>query len=174
MNLRTPLTKDDLKGLRVGDEVTITGKIYTARDQAHKMIKDLHQNGLPMPFDMKGALIYYAGPSACPPGFAVGSVGPTTSSRMDPYTRMIFELGAIAVMGKGPRSAEVIEAIKDYGTVYLAALGGAGALLATKVEKCEVVAFPELGPEAVYCLTVADFPALVAVDCEGKDIYKNR
>jgi len=170
--LTTPLSKKSLANLACGDEVLITGTIYTARDAAHKAMFKMVQEGGRLPFDPKGAIIYFAGPSPAPPGFPVGSCGPTTSSRMDPFTRTMFELGIAAQLGKGPREQEVTKTLVDFGGVYLVALGGAGALLAEKVKKARLLAFPELGPEAVYELEVEDFPAIVAIDSKGNNIFK--
>ncbi|MBP6927281.1 MAG: TRZ/ATZ family protein [Caldisericales bacterium] len=170
--LTTPVSKEFLADLVFGDEVLITGTIYTARDAAHKAMLKMVQEGGRLPFDPKGAIIYFAGPSPAPPGFPVGSCGPTTSSRMDPFTRTMFELGIAAQLGKGPREQEVTKTLVDFGGVYLVALGGAGALLAEKVKKARLLAFPELGPEAVYELEVEDFPAIVAIDSKGNNIFK--
>jgi fumarate hydratase subunit beta len=156
-----PFAKERFAGLKAGDQVELTGTIFTARDAAHKKILEMSDAGKPLPFDLKGAIIYYAGPAPAPPGRPIGSIGPTTSARMDVFTPKMFELGVVATIGKGPRSLEVVEAMKEFGTVYFIALGGAGALLATKVKSCELIAFPELGPEAVYKLFVEDFPVIV-------------
>ena len=161
MKIVEPFTKEKFAKLTPGDQVELSGTIYTARDAAHKKILELSDAGKPLPFDLNGAIIYYAGPAPAPPGRPIGSIGPTTSGRMDVFVLKMLELGVVATIGKGPRSAEVIEANKKYGAVYFVALGGAGALLATKVKTCELVAFPELGPEAVYKLYVEDFPVIV-------------
>ena len=170
--LTTPVSKEILANLACGDEVLISGRIYTARDAAHKAMLKMAQEGEKLPFDPRGAIIYFAGPSPAPPGFPIGSCGPTTSSRMDPFTKTMFELGIAAQLGKGPRGKEVIQTLVDFGGVYLVALGGAGALLAEKVKKARLLAFPELGPEAVYELEVEDFPAIVAIDSKGNNIFK--
>ena len=170
--LTTPVSKETLANLACGDEVLITGTIYTARDAAHKAMLKMVQEGRELPFDPRGAITYFAGPSPAPPGFPIGSCGPTTSSRMDPFTRTMFELGIAAQLGKGPRGQEVTKTLVDFGGVYLVALGGAGALLAKKVKKAKLLAFPELGPEAVYELEVEDFPAIVAIDSKGNNIFK--
>ena len=161
MRICEPFTHEKFSGLKAGDEVLLTGTIYTARDAAHKRIIELSDAGKPLPFDLKDVILYYAGPSPAPPGRPIGSIGPTTSGRMDVYTPQMLDLGVVAVIGKGKRSPEVKEALKNHGAVYLIALGGAGALLATKVKACELVAFPELGAEAVYKLYVEDFPVIV-------------
>ncbi len=171
--LTTPVSKEILANLACGDEVLISGRIYTARDAAHKAMLKMAQEGEKLPFDPRGAIIYFAGPSPAPPGFPIGSCGPTTSSRMDPFTKTMFELGIAAQLGKGPRGEEVIQTLVDFGGVYLVALGGAGALLAEKVKKARLLAFPELGPEAVYELEVENFPAIVAIDSKGNNIFKN-
>lgn len=170
--LTTPVSKESLANLACGDEVLITGTIYTARDAAHKAMLKMVQEGRKLPFDPKGAIIYFAGPSPAPLGFPIGSCGPTTSSRMDPFTRTMFELGIAAQLGKGPRGQEVTKILVGFGGVYLVALGVAGALLAKKVKKAKLLAFPELGPEAIYELEVEDFPAIVAIDSKGNNIFK--
>ncbi len=162
IHLETPLTLTKIRKLRVGDEVLINGIIYTARDQAH--IKKL-------PFPLKGQIIYYCGPAPTPPGKIIGSCGPTTSSRMDRFTPLLLKKGLKGMLGKGRRSEEVIRAIKKYKAIYLITFGGCGALLSTFVRRKELVAYPELGAEAVYRLDVENFPAIVAVDCYGKDIW---
>lgn len=161
MKIDEPFDKAKFSGLKHGEQVELTGTIYTARDAAHKKILELSDAGKPLPFDLRGAIIYYAGPSPAPPRRPIGSIGPTTSARMDVFVPKMLELGVVATIGKGPRSAEVVEANRKHGAVYLIALGGAGALLATKVKACELIAFPELGPEAVYRLFVEDFPVIV-------------
>jgi len=161
VKISEPFDKAKFAGLKPGDQVELTGTIYTARDAAHKKILELSDAGKPLPFDLRGAIIYYAGPSPAPPGRLIGSIGPTTSARMDVFVPRMLELGVVATIGKGPRSPEVVEANRKHGAVYLIALGGAGALLATKVKACELIAFPELGPEAVYKLFVEGFPMIV-------------
>ncbi len=170
--LTTPLTEEQVAGLKAGDQVTITGTIYTGRDAAHKnLIKALNE-GVELPFDVRNQIIYYVGPCPAKPGQAMGSAGPTTSGRMDSLTDALLSVGLKGMIGKGPRSAEVIESMKRNKAVYFAATGGAGALIARSVKKSEVVAYPELGPEAIYKLDVEDFPAVVAIDIEGNDQYK--
>jgi fumarate hydratase subunit beta len=170
--LTTPLTEEQVAGLKAGDQVTITGTIYTGRDAAHKnLIKALNE-GVELPFDVKNQIIYYVGPCPAKPGQAMGSAGPTTSGRMDSLTDALLSVGLRGMIGKGPRNAEVIESMKRNKAVYFAATGGAGALIARSVKKSEVVAYPELGPEAIYKLEVEDFPAVVAIDIEGNDQYK--
>lgn len=169
--ITTPLTTEQIESLHAGDQVRITGTIYTARDAAHAKLVQAIENGQPLPLALCGALIYYAGPTPARPGQAVGSLGPTTSGRMDAYAPTLIAHGLRGMMGKGPRSQAVKDAMVRYGAVYLAALGGAGALLAKHVKKREVVAYPELQSEAVARLEVVDFPALVALDSRGNDHY---
>ena len=171
IKITAPLSRDALKELRAGDRVSISGTIYTARDAAHKKLVELLSAGRPLPFPMEGALIYYAGPTPAPPSHAIGSVGPTTSYRMDAYAPALLDAGLLGMMGKGDRSKEVAEAVKRNGAVYFCAIGGLGALLASRVKTAEVVAFEELGPEAVRRLTVEDFPAYVALDGRGESVY---
>lgn len=170
-HIHTPLTKEQIESLHVGDQVCITGVIYTARDAAHAKMVQALQTNRPLPMDLQGALIYYAGPTPAKPGQPVGSLGPTTSGRMDAYAPTLLDRGLKGMMGKGPRSKQVRQAIMDNGAVYFAALGGAGALLAKHVKKRDVVAYPELQSEAVARLEVENFPAVVAMDCRGEDLY---
>jgi fumarate hydratase subunit beta len=169
--LTTPLTDDDVAGLLAGDRVLLSGVVYTARDAAHRRMIEALDSGGPLPIPIQGQAIYYVGPSPTPPGRVTGSAGPTTSCRMDPYTPRLLELGLKATIGKGSRSAEVVEAMRRHRAVYLAAIGGAAALIASRITKCEIVAYPELGPEAVRRLVVEDFPAIVANDIHGGDVY---
>lgn len=166
-----PLTKEQIKDLHSGDSVTITGTIYTARDCAHKRLVEMISAGEPLPFDLKGAFIYYAGPCPAKPNYASGSCGPTTSARMDAYAPVLLNLGLGGMIGKGEMSAEVTAALKENCAVYFAAIGGAGALYSKAIKKSELVAFPELLSEAIRRLEVVDFPAVVATDCYGKTIY---
>ncbi|MFB3896603.1 MAG: Fe-S-containing hydro-lyase [bacterium] len=171
IRINPPLTNEQVAALKSGDRVLISGIIYTGRDAAHKRMFELLQTGKELPVDLKGQIIYYVGPTPARPGQAIGSAGPTTSGRMDVYAPRMLEYGLKGMIGKGMRSAEVKEAIKQYKGVYFAATGGAGALLAKTIKKAEVVAYPELGPEAIYRLEVADFPAIVINDCYGNDLY---
>lgn len=171
MNIRTPL--GDTEKLKAGDKVLISGTLYTARDAAHKRFIELINQGKDLPFDIKGQIIYYTGPTPAKPGMIIGSCGPTTSSRMDSYTPQLLEMGLKGMIGKGSRGKEVIEAIKRYKAVYFLAVGGAGALISKTIKKAEIIAFPELGPEAVRRLEVEDFPAIVAIDCYGGDIFSH-
>lgn len=169
--INTPFNAEITAKLKSGDRVKITGTIFTARDAAHKKLVELLDNGQPLPFDIKNQVIYYAGPAPAKPGYVIGPAGPTTSGRMDNYTVPLLAAGLKAVIGKGVRSAKVTEGLQKYQAVYLAAVGGAAALLAQKIKKAEVVAFPELGPEAVFKLAVEDFPAVVINDIYGNDLY---
>ncbi|WP_291325954.1 Fe-S-containing hydro-lyase [Desulfovibrio sp. UCD-KL4C] len=170
-SLTTPLTDKDMEQLKAGDVVKLTGTIYTARDAAHKRLTDLLDNGEPLPFDLKGSVIYYVGPSPAPPGRPIGAAGPTTSYRMDTYAPRLHCLGQKASIGKGKRSDEVKQALKDNKAVYFGATGGAGALLSMCIKEAKVIAFDELGPEAIRELTVEDFPLLVINDCHGGELY---
>lgn len=171
-SLKTPLTNDDLKNLKVGDKVTLTGAIYSARDAAHKKIVELIDKQEKLPFDLQGAAVYYVGPAPAKPGYAIGSAGPTTSGRMDAYTPLLISKGLKGMIGKGPRSAEVKQAMKQHGAVYFAAVGGAGALISKSITKSEVVAYPELGAEAIRRMEVKDLPLIVAIDMFGNDLYQ--
>lgn len=170
--LTTPLTVEQIKNLKAGDQVTITGVIYTARDAAHKNMVNALKEGKTLPIDVKDQIIYYVGPCPAKPGQVIGSCGPTTSGRMDAYAPVLLEQGLRGMIGKGPRSAEVVEAMKRCGAVYFAAIGGAAAVVASSVKKAEVVAYPELGPEAIRRLEVEDFPCIVAIDAEGNNLYE--
>ena len=169
--IETPLTDDVLRSLKAGDKVLIDGVIYTGRDSAHKLLVEAMERGEELPVDFTGHIIYYVGPCPAKPGDPIGSAGPTTSGRMDAYTPAMLEVGLKGMIGKGNRSAEVVEEIKKHGAVYLLAMGGAGALLARSVKKAEVVAYEELGPEAIFRLEVERFPVVVGIDTEGNDIY---
>ncbi len=170
--ITAPLSDDDVMQLRAGDNVLISGVILTGRDAAHKKLYDLVQEGKPLPIDLTGQLIYYVGPSPAKPGKPIGSAGPTTSGRMDAYTPTLLSQGMKGCIGKGSRKQPVKDALVQYKGVYLASTGGAAALLAKTVKKAEVVAYPELGAEAIYRLEVEDFPATVINDAYGNDIYE--
>jgi fumarate hydratase subunit beta len=170
--IRAPLTDDAVKELKAGDSVLISGFIYTARDAAHKKLIELIDAGKDLPVDLRGQIIYYMGPSPAKPGQVIGSAGPTTSGRMDDYTPAVLREGVKGVIGKGIRSKAVRKAFQDYNAVYMAAAGGAGALLAKKIKKSEVVSYPELGPEAIHRLLVDDFPVVVINDTHGNDFYE--
>lgn len=170
--LTTPITKEMAGELRAGDMVYITGTIYTARDAAHKRMFEAIQKGESLPVDMENIAIYYMGPSPERPGRPIGSAGPTTASRMDKYAPTLLDLGETVMIGKGKRSGAVIDAIKRNSAVYLAAIGGAGALLSKCIIESEVVAYDDLGTEAIRKLTVKDFPAIVVIDSQGNNLYE--
>lgn len=169
--LNTPLTDADIQKLRAGDVVLLNGIIYSGRDAAHKKLMELLDAGKELPFDLKGASIYYVGPSPAPPGRPIGSAGPTTSGRMDAYAPRLHSLGLKATIGKGKRTDAVRQAMKDFGAVYFGATGGAGALLSKCITASKVIAFDELGPEAIREMTVKDFPLLVINDAFGGELY---
>ncbi|HUT85998.1 MAG TPA: Fe-S-containing hydro-lyase [Elusimicrobiales bacterium] len=169
----TPLDDEIIRKLKVGDEVSISGIIYSARDQAHKKLCAAIKRGNKLPFNPKGQIIYYLGPAPKPLGKIIGSAGPTTSGRMDDFTPTLLKHGLKGMIGKGRRNAEVISAIKKHKAVYFAAVGGAGAYLSKFIKSAEIIAYPELNTEAIYKLTVIDFPAIVAIDTKGKSIYQN-
>jgi fumarate hydratase subunit beta len=170
--ITTPLTDEVVRDLRIGDEVLISGAVYQARDAAHKRMVALIEQGEPLPFEIKGAVIYYMGPSPAKPGNVIGSAGPTTSGRMDAYAPLLMEKGLKGMIGKGLRTDAVKQAMVDTTAVYFAATGGAGALLAQRITGNEVIAWPELGAEALARLQVEDFPAIVVGDCHGGDLYE--
>ena len=172
IKIHTPLTEDKVRGLKAGDRVLISGVIYTARDAAHKKLVDLLDENKELPIDVKDAIIYYVGPSPAKPGKVIGSAGPTTSYRMDPYAPRLMDIGLKGMIGKGSRSQEVKESIKKNCAVYFAAIGGAAALMGKAVKKSDVVAYGELGSEAIRRLEVEDLPAMVAIDCQGNDLYE--
>lgn len=170
--ITAPLDKDEAGKLRAGDYVWISGTIYTARDAAHKRMQETLDAGQELPVDWKDQIIYYMGPSPAREGRVIGSAGPTTSSRMDPYAPRLLDMGLGGMIGKGKRSPEVLDAIVRNGAVYFAAVGGAGALLSRQIKKAEVVAYGDLGTEAIRRLEVEDFPVIVVIDKEGNDLYK--
>lgn len=167
-----PLTDEVVAKLRAGDRVLITGTIYTGRDMAHKYLVEGHQKGEQLPFDLKGQVLYYTGPTPAPPGRPIGAAGPTTSYRMDKFAPYLLDLGLKCMIGKGPRGREVKDAIRKNKAVYFAAIGGAGALISRSIRKAEVIAYPELGTEAVMRLEVENFPAIVVNDVVGGDLYE--
>lgn len=171
-NIQAPVNKKEAAALRAGDYVYISGIIYTARDAAHKRMQDALDKNEELPMDMKNNIIYYMGPSPAREGRPIGSAGPTTASRMDKYTPALLDLGMGAMIGKGKRSREVIEAIVRNKSVYFAAVGGAGALLSKCIVKSEIIAYEDLGTEAVRKLTVENFPAIVVIDSEGNNLYE--
>lgn len=170
--ISTPMSDAMVEDLKAGDNVLLTGTIYTGRDAAHKRLVDLLDSGEELPVDLKGQIIYYVGPSPAKPGQVIGSAGPTTSNRMDSYTPQLLEIGLKGMVGKGSRSAEVKAAISKYKGVYFAAVGGAAALIARAIKESEVVAYDDLGPEAIRRLYVEDFPLIVVNDVEGQDLYE--
>lgn len=170
--IQVPLTKEDAAVLKAGDYVYISGTLYTARDAAHKRMYEALQNGEKLPMDMQDNMIYYMGPSPAREGRSIGSAGPTTSSRMDKYAPSLFDLGLRGVIGKGKRSKEVQESLVKNGAVYFAAVGGAGALLSKSILSSEVIAYDDLGTEAIRKLEVKDFPVIVVIDSEGNNLYE--
>lgn len=170
--IRAPFDDATIQLLRAGDRVLITGTMLVARDAAHKRLVELLKAGQPLPVDVKGQVIYYAGPSPAKPGHVSGSVGPTTAGRMDAYTPALLEQGLKGMIGKGARSPAVKEAMMRHGAIYLASVGGAGALLARRIKASQVLAYPELGPEAIRLIAVEDFPAVVINDIYGGDLYQ--
>jgi len=171
-DIRLPLTEETVAGLRAGDHVTLTGVIYTARDAAHKRLVEALDRGEPLPIDIKGAVIYYVGPTPERPGRVIGAAGPTTSMRLNPYTPRLMEQGLKATIGKGGRSDEVKEALKKYRGIYFIAVGGTGALLSKRIRKADVVAYEDLGTEAIRRLEVERFPVIVANDMYGNDLLE--
>jgi fumarate hydratase subunit beta len=171
IKIRTPLTDDVIDSLKAGDRVEITGVIYTARDAAHKRLVEALEEGKPLPIDVKGQIIYYVGPCPAKPGQALGSCGPTTSYRMDAYAPAMLGLGLKGMIGKGQRSKSVVDSMMKNKAVYFAAIGGAAAIISRSVKKADVVAYEDLGPEAIRRLEVEGFPCIVAVDAKGDDLY---
>lgn len=167
-----PLTQQEVRAFKVGEELLLNGIMYTARDAAHKkLLEELEEKGR-MPISVENIALYYAGPAPSRPGEVIGSCGPTTSGRMDAYAPRLIELGQSIMIGKGLRNKDVIESMKKYGAVYFTAIGGAGALLAKCIKEVECIAYEELGAEAIYKLVVEDFPVIVTIDTEGKDLYE--
>ena len=172
--ITTPLTQEKLKDLHSGDEVLLSGVIYTSRDAGHKRLVEAHQRGEKLPADLKDATIYFVGPTPAKPGQALGSCGPTTSYRMDAYSPyLIKECGLTGMIGKGKRGPEVVADMKEYGAVYFGAIGGCGALLSKCIQKAEIVAYEDLGAEAIRRLEVVDFPAVVVIDSLGNNLYES-
>ena len=170
--IRAPFDEATARSLRAGDRVLISGTILAARDAAHKRLVETLDRGEPLPVDLKGAVVYYLGPSPARPGQVIGAAGPTTSGRMDAYTPQLLGLGLKGMIGKGYRSEAVAQAIRDFGAPYLAAIGGAGALVARSIKKYTVLAYGDLGPEALAALEVEDFPAIVVMDAHGGNYYE--
>lgn len=169
--INLPITDEDIKNLKAGDSVLLTGTIITGRDAAHKRLFELLEQGKPLPVDLRGEVIYYVGPAPAKPGYAVGPAGPTSSYRMDKYTPALLDLGLRGMIGKGARSQEVIDSIVKNKAVYFAAIGGAAALIAKSIKQEELLCYEDLGTEAVRRYTVKDFPCVVAIDCEGNNVY---
>jgi fumarate hydratase subunit beta len=172
VRLTPPVSNQMIKDLVMGDQVLVNGIIYTARDAAHKRLMELLEAWKDLPVDFNGQILYYVGPSPARPGRIIGAAGPTTSTRMDVYTPTMLKLGLKGMIGKGKRGPEVIAALQEYTAVYLGATGGAGALISKCIKAAEVVAFPDLGPEAIHRLEVEDFPTIVINDCHGGDLYE--
>ena len=173
VKITAPLSREDAKALRAGDSCLISGVIYTARDAAHKRLCDLVAAGKDLPLDIKDAIIYFVGPTPAKPGQAIGSAGPTTSYRMDAYSPTLISLGLTGMIGKGKRGPEVVDAMKKHGAVYFGAIGGCGALLSKCIKKAEVIAYDDLGAEAIRRLEVEDFPAIVIIDSLGNNLYES-
>ncbi len=171
IRIETPLSDEDVERLKAGDRVLISGVIYTGRDAAHKRLVDLIERGEELPLDIRGQIIYYVGPTPPRPGKPIGSAGPTSSYRMDSYSPKLMAKGLKGMIGKGMRSKEVIDAMKKYKTVYMAAVGGAAALIARRIKKSEIIAYEDLGTEAIRRLEVEDFPVIVVNDTWGNDLY---
>lgn len=173
VKLTAPLTREVAKTLRAGDSCLISGVIYTARDAAHKRLCDLVAQGKELPLEIRDAVIYFVGPTPAKPGQVIGSAGPTTSYRMDAYSPTLIALGQTGMIGKGKRGPEVVEAMKTHGAVYFGAIGGCGALLGKCIKKAEVIAYDDLGAEAIRRLEVEDFPAIVIIDSLGNNLYES-
>ena len=173
ISIKTPLTREQARQLKFGDSVLLSGVIYTARDAAHKRLCELVAEGKELPMDVKDAIIYFVGPTPARPGQAIGSAGPTTSYRMDAYSPILIEQGLTGMIGKGKRGPEVVAAMKEHGAVYFGAIGGCGALLSKCIKKAEIVAYEDLGAEAIRRLEVEDFPAIVIIDAEGNNLYES-
>lgn len=172
IKITTPLTQEKLRTLKAGDSCLISGVIYTARDAAHKRLCELVAEGKELPFDVKDAVIYFVGPTPAKPGQAIGSAGPTTSYRMDAYSPILIGEGQTGMIGKGKRGPEVIDAMKKHGAIYFGAIGGCGALLSKCIKSAEIVAYEDLGAEAIRRLEVEDFPVIVIIDAEGNNLYE--
>ena len=172
LRLTAPLELADVKRLRAGDSVLLSGVAFTARDAAHQRMAEAARRGEPLPFNVSGQTIYYAGPTPTPPGRPIGSIGPTTSTRMDAFTPLLLKMGLRGMIGKGKRSPAVLSAMMAYPAVYFAAAGGAAALMASCVKSLEVVAYDDLGPESIKRLVLEDLPLIVAADCYGNDFYR--
>ena len=172
IRITAPLSREEARKLRSGDSCLLSGVIYTARDAAHKRLCDLVKQGKALPVELKDSVIYFVGPTPARPGKVIGSAGPTTSYRMDAYSPTLISLGQTGMIGKGKRSDEVIAAMKEHGAVYFGAIGGCGALLSQCIKKAEVIAYDDLGAEAIRRLEVEDFPVVVIIDSEGNNLYE--
>ena len=172
IKVTTPLTREQARQLKSGDSVLLSGVIYTARDAAHKRLCELVEAGKELPLEVKDSVIYFVGPTPAKPGQAIGSAGPTTSYRMDAYSPTMIAQGQTGMIGKGKRSPEVVAAMKEYGAVYFGAIGGCGALLSKCIKKAEVIAYDDLGAEAIRRLEVEDFPVIVIIDSQGNNLYE--
>lgn len=172
IRINLPLEKKKRVSLKVGQKALLSGKLYTARDMAHKRLVEMIRSKKALPISLENEVLYYCGPTPPPPGKVIGSCGPTTSSRMDPFTIPLLKKGLGGMIGKGERSGEIREAIKRFKSIYFIATGGVGALLSQRIERMSVVAFRELGAEAIYELEVKDFPVIVAIDTKGRDVYE--
>ena len=172
ISIKTPLVREEARKLKAGDSCLISGVIYTARDAAHKRLCELVAEGRELPLDVKDSIIYFVGPTPAKPGQAIGSAGPTTSYRMDAYSPTMIAQGLTGMIGKGKRGPEVVDAMKEHGAVYFGAIGGCGALLSKCIKKAEVVAYDDLGAEAIRKLEVENFPAIVIIDSDGNNLYE--
>lgn len=172
ISIKVPLSREEARKLKSGDSCLLSGVIYTARDAAHKRLCERIAQGKELPFDIKDSVIYFVGPTPAQPGEVIGSAGPTTSYRMDAYSPMLIKQGQTGMIGKGKRNSDVIDAMKEYGAVYFGAIGGCGALLSNCIKKAEVIAYEDLGAEAIRRLEVEDFPAIVIIDAEGNNLYE--
>jgi len=172
IKIQTPLTREKVRTLKAGDSCLITGTIYTARDAAHKRLCELVAQGKELPMEIENAIIYFVGPTPAKPGQAIGSAGPTTSYRMDAYSPTLISIGQTGMIGKGKRNEEVVNAMKEHGALYFGAIGGCGALLSKCIKKAEIVAYEDLGAEAIRKLEVEDFPVVVIIDSEGNNLYE--
>ena len=172
ISIKAPLSREDARKLKSGDSCLLSGVIYTARDAAHKRLCELVEQGKKLPMDIQNSVIYFVGPTPAKPGEVIGSAGPTTSYRMDAYSPMLIAQGQTGMIGKGKRSAEVINAMKEHGAVYFGAIGGCGALLSQCIKKSEIIAYEDLGAEAIRRLEVEDFPVVVIIDSEGNNLYE--
>ena len=172
INITVPMSRETARSLKAGDSVLLSGVIYTARDAAHKRLCELAQQGRELPLDVKDTVIYFVGPTPARPGEVIGSAGPTTAYRMDAYSPMLIDLGLTGMIGKGKRNEAVVSAMKEHGAVYFGAIGGCGALLSRCIKKAEVIAYEDLGAEAIRRLEVENFPVVVIIDAEGNNLYE--